>query len=912
MAKPSKPDHSGQVNPKLGKLGRICWITQRRASRLGIPISDGNHRKWESDSNLFHCLSFIKILTSVKILESYISRINTLPSSSFDSESQDPGIIEILLGIQNLSLKEKLSSIKMTENYSDYTLCGRFDGQKVTPSRWLTRLNMDLKKASLKKPEYFFEAIDILFEDKAANWLDTSPRWRKVVYDKENATERDVNDFKKAICTYFKSNQEQTDHNIHSDLRNLAQGPNEPLEKYYQRSLDILSRSHCRDEPLAESGDECLKPLKVVFLSGVITAFIEGIHYPELRSNVLFKASNTKKNELEQFREMYSQGRPVSATVARLGQQHYVEPERQYSLRNDLPSSQLYHGHINNYDRAPRYQTSNNYSNMQLMNQSLENKRPENQGSSQNPRHNDPKNYRGNDTKLLPPKNLSRNPYVNGSRSWNQSLKPLCIRCGTVGHASPKCGSHANSLLENWEQAYLKEMVFSMDASMCMLQINDSHPQSVGKDYRELNTWRENMTPQVEELGFEDFGRTKSQECVIGFNDENRKSTQVDSNCITGEGSSYQDETSVESDALNNFCKLSKLAAYLNEGEKPRKHGRVDIEDFLNQDQPIPKSAKKAYRRGQRALQHLREIVGRSGKGPINYTKLAEEIRVNVSLLDLFQMSPELSRAFRNLSTRIVQKRGTKGPKVNSIAVDHEMRNNESSSLNNIISYVNMEERAFCVPAVIRTRKDGKFVDVKLPPSVAQADTGSEMVVISYGLIKYLSLPMKLLSENGFSGLTMNVANGTSSPHKYFTSFQINVLGISRHVEAFVRPWNSSNEQEFHLLLGLPWLHDANAKIYIRDSIIKIGDPNRSEKIVQIQGPEFTQSSYHKLILHPKQPKNRNPRSNCSESSSDDGDDSDYDFDSDISLDENLFEDNKPGQESKKTSVHFANSYSKK
>ncbi|POS86506.1 hypothetical protein EPUL_002037, partial [Erysiphe pulchra] len=84
------------------------------------------------------------------------------------------------------------------------------------------------------------------------------------------------------------------------------------------------------------------------------------------------------------------------------------------------------------------------------------------------------------------------------------------------------------------------------------------------------------------------------------------------------------------------------------------------------------------------------------------------------------------------------------------------------------------------------------------------------------------------------------------------------------------------------------------------DSIIKIGDPNRSEKIVQIQGPEFTQSSHHKLILHPKNPKNRDPRSNCSESSCDDGDDSDYDFDSDISLDENLFEDNKLGQESKK------------
>ncbi|RKF59435.1 hypothetical protein OnM2_060038 [Erysiphe neolycopersici] len=146
-----------------------------------------------------------------------------------------------------------------------------------------------------------------------------------------------------------------------------------------------------------------------------------------------------------------------------------------------------------------------------------------------------------------------------------------------------------------------------------------------------------------------------------------------------------------------------------------------------------------------------------------------------------------------------------------------------------------MEERAFCVPAVIRTKKGGRSVDVRLPSTVAQADTGSDMVVISYGLVKYLDLPMKLLSENGFSGLTMNVANGTSSPLKYFTSFRINVLGISRNVEAFVRPWNAQNEEELHLLLGLPWLHDANAKIYIRDSIIEIGDPDRSENVLQVK-----------------------------------------------------------------------------
>ncbi|KAI6250043.1 hypothetical protein HI914_01293 [Erysiphe necator] len=222
------------------------------------------------------------------------------------------------------------------------------------------------------------------------------------------------------------------------------------------------------------------------------------------------------------------------------------------------------------------------------------------------------------------------------------------------------------------------------------------------------------MTPQIEDLGFEDFGRTQlnRKSCVIGLDDE-------------------------------------KL------GSKDVKIDRVPTEDSHHQDEPTPKSAKKAHKRGQKALQHLCEIMGRSGKGPINYTKIAEEIRV-------------------------------------SVVVDKEKRDNASNSLDNIISYVNMEERAFCVPVVIRTSKDGRFVDVRLPSSVAQADTGSNMVVISYGLIKYINLPMKLLSEDGFSGLTMNVENETSLPLKYFTSFQINFLGISRHIEAFLRTRNSS------------------------------------------------------------------------------------------------------------------------
>ncbi|KAI6250046.1 hypothetical protein HI914_01294 [Erysiphe necator] len=310
---------------------------------------------------------------------------------------------------------------------------------------------MDFKKASLKKPEDFFKAIDILFEEKSGNWLDTSPRWGKVVDNKKT------------------SDREQTDPTIHSDLRNLTQGSNEPLQKYYQRSLDILSRSRCRDEPLAESGDECLNPLEVVFLSRVIASFIQGVCDSEVRSNILFKSHNTyrslhesmtkfreietriaEKNELEQFREMYSQGRPISAAVARLNQQNYVEPERNYSPRNKLPPSFLYQTTMNTSERSPSRNQNN--------------RRPENRGSNfyqnQNSKPNGSKNYKGIDSKLLPPKIYSKNPYVNGSQSWSRSLGPLCMRCGTIGHASQKCESYGSAFLEFGNKLTSRKLFF--------------------------------------------------------------------------------------------------------------------------------------------------------------------------------------------------------------------------------------------------------------------------------------------------------------------------------------------------------------------------------------------------------------------------------------------------------------------
>ncbi|KAI1007350.1 hypothetical protein K3495_g870 [Podosphaera aphanis] len=161
---------------------------------------------------------------------------------------------------------------------------------------------------------------------------------------------------------------------------------------------------------------------------------------------------------------MYNQGKPIPAASARFNQQHPVENGHNYYHSHALPSSQPYQKPMNFYNRANSHsQSHDSYSKEQVLAQNPESRVP-NYGSNQNSRPNNSKNNKSVDTKPLPPKRFSKNPYVNGSQSWNKLMGLLCIRRGTVGHASLKCDSHGSSILENWEQAYLKEIVFSIDA----------------------------------------------------------------------------------------------------------------------------------------------------------------------------------------------------------------------------------------------------------------------------------------------------------------------------------------------------------------------------------------------------------------------------------------------------------------
>ncbi|KUJ24601.1 uncharacterized protein LY89DRAFT_727621 [Mollisia scopiformis] len=103
----------------------------------------------------------------------------------------------------------------------------------------------------------------------------------------------------------------------------------------------------------------------------------------------------------------------------------------------------------------------------------------------------------------------------------------------------------------------------------------------------------------------------------------------------------------------------------------------------------------------------------------------------------------------------------------------------------------------------------------------------------------------------------MNTADGNSSSLNSYTTFNIGVNSIWKKIYVFIRP-DVGGKGDLSLLLGLPWLHDVDAKFNIRESKIEIGDRGVGENIVTLQRPIFIPSEKHKLILHPK-PLGRQP-----------------------------------------------------
>ncbi|RKF82279.1 hypothetical protein GcC1_016038 [Golovinomyces cichoracearum] len=198
---------------------------------------------------------------------------------------------------------------------ADYYKVGSVDGKKPA-GQWLARLAYERRRVGNEgTPEDFFEAVEILFEEDAALWLNSCSRYRRMVDGRDKATKEDVEEFKIAFQAEFPARKlnVQEEGNVRSGSI---------LRAYYGRSQELLRISHGRDAP--EKGASLLAPIEAVVLSNIIAAFLGGLVDDSIRSTVLARPNILS----ESLRGAYNAAEEAKSTIEKLNNMERIREER--------------------------------------------------------------------------------------------------------------------------------------------------------------------------------------------------------------------------------------------------------------------------------------------------------------------------------------------------------------------------------------------------------------------------------------------------------------------------------------------------------------------------------------------------------------------------------------------------------
>ncbi|KAI0991994.1 hypothetical protein K3495_g16192 [Podosphaera aphanis] len=210
--------------------------------------------------------------------------------------------------------------------------------------------------------------------------------------------------------------------------------------------------------------------------------------------------------------------------------------------------------------------------------------------------------------------------------------------------------------------------------------------------------------------------------------------------------------------------------------------------------------------KGKEKTRHLNEINGREGLGPIDYKDMLAQIRVNISILDLMQISPDAAKAFKHYSTRRNKKKGRKASQSNPATVNFLNASNQGAAPRGI----QQKDRPFRLldATIVCPKMKSKLV---LDTGVAQADQGSDINLISDLLVDTLNVEKRELP--GVRGFMMQTADGNLTTLRTFAVFELGVAGIWRtfnlraslailgqghdqHLRKLYRDWRSSKSPE--------------------------------------------------------------------------------------------------------------------
>ncbi|PHH88474.1 hypothetical protein CDD83_7472 [Cordyceps sp. RAO-2017] len=259
-----------------------------------------------------------------------------------------------------------------------------------------------------------------------------------------------------------------------------------------------------------------------------------------------------------------------------------------------------------------------------------------------------------------------------------------------------------------------------------------------------------------------------------------------------------------------------------------------------------------------REAQVLAPVKAREGLGSFDWKALAHKIVVPLTLADLWQVSPECARIFKQLSTRqrtLKKKKGRGKTKFPVEALSNKLLGERAVHNTSILRRTGNMAKTFRLTVTITKGRLGSAgsVSIVVPSEGCQADQGSEANLVTRQFITEHGIEALELAEIGFQGLVMMTADDARIPVTHFVILNVNCQGIQREVWAIVKP-DGATGTDGTLLLGLPWLYSVGAIFDILQQTLRIGVKSLGEKRVSIQGPVLAFTRRQKLLLAPDAP----------------------------------------------------------
>ncbi|KAI2641254.1 hypothetical protein GGS21DRAFT_487593 [Xylaria nigripes] len=798
----------------------------------------------------------------------------------------------------------------------DLSSCGHFDGSE-SAARWLSQLHWQFRRVGYKDsnlpPSEAISSINMLCTKAAATFLDSDVNLQSIIERAavDVATREDLRVLEQALKDRYPVRP--VDHQSFSttdDLTRLCQNKDEPLAQYFARIQNSLRQAGGRDRPHPDRSQTAtaLTPSELTLLRTVVSRFVDGLTDFRLKQEALshrarhaaslsqcyeiilesqrvLEDKDRAANEEEQRMEMDAlrqaltdhRGLTVEEAIVRYHPQvaaRYTQPgslaspnpalqpllpmtTQAPSAAPQLPAPPLQQSRLAQVtcytcNQQGHYSTTCPYGrpgrNLGTMVPASLPKIP--------------------NSTPLPPRDTSKHPLVNGSELLGPGEK-ACFRCGSRKHLQTKCDAAQTDWLAWWEQAHLKAMIFpAARYRNTSLPLHEVQSRSAQLFYEQFL--------DDDELQSRDLlTGTEDDACVLASNSVTVAAV-TESGCgKDAPATSDTDDpptnllTELETQILVLQSLLASAAADVGHVGKKRRAGDTSIpistlmDDTLLPEQNDTTRTAKPRKNSKTEARHadpkpLTEIRGRRGRGPLDYRRLLDSTTVEISLMDLLQLSPDFSRNLKHLSVKASEK-------VDKTFRRYAKMKETTSTLHTSSTSVIQPTKAYRITPTLKFVQNGVAVNWPVATHSCQADQGSDVNIIHPKLVDDAGLRRLKIRDLGIDRLLLLNSSGKTDPVSEFVVFVATVESISRSVWAIVQP--DGGKISTLLILGLPWLWDVMATFDIRDSVLTIGDTTAREPRVQIHGPTLSFTGKHRLALAPAT--DTEPSSSSGESDSD-------------------------------------------